>query len=702
MVSSNACSLIVRGGTVVCVDRVLENHDVVVRDGVIAAVVPSPDPASAPHSARAFDAEMSGFDEDAETGLAVVDARGAYVAPGMVDIHSDYIENIASPRPSVVMDLATSLYKCDRELVGHGVTSIFHSLSVIGNDEFKPKPIRRFENVSRLIAAIRAMRADEERDHLIRHRMHLRIELDAVERYDEVAGYLESGQVDLVSFMDHTPGQGQYRDLLVYAETVKGYHDEGMTDAQIAEVVRMRQDSAKLSFGQLEHLASAARAHGIAIASHDDDSEDKLDVMERLGARISEFPIDLATARSARARGMHTLAGAPNVVMGRSHSGNLSAREAVAAGAIDVLCSDYYPAALLNAVFVLHRECGLDLARAFALVSANPARAAGIDGEVGSIAPGKKADMLVVREIGCKAGGVMPVVTRAFVGGHSVYRTHYPSQPFGYGAPTTRACDAAKRAVRPPAPGADERPAAGAHADVPAHERPLLSIRDLSKSFVLHNAGRTVSGCSHVSFDIMPGQFVGITGRSGSGKSTILRCIYRTNRPESGSIVYDSASRGPIDLCTADERQVLFLRKNELGYVSQFLDALPRQSAYAIVLKSALETFGREREDEARAQTEAMLRHFDIDENLWELFPRTFSGGEKLRLNIAAAMIKRPRLLLLDEPTASLDNASKLKVRELIEQLKGQGTTMLGIFHDLEFMEGLCDREFNMQKGVIS
>ena len=232
--------------------------------------------------------------------------------------------------------------------------------------------------------------------------------------------------------------------------------------------------------------------------------------------------------------------------------------------------------------------------------------------------------------------------------------------------------------------------------------RPLLSIQDLSKSFVLHNVGRTVTGCSHISFDVMSGEFVGITGRSGSGKSTILRCIYRTNLPESGNIVYDSAAFGTIDLCTCDERRVLYLRKNEIGYVSQFLDALPRQSAYDIVLKSALETFGVDETEHAREQTEAMLRHFNIDENHWKLFPRTFSGGEKLRLNIAAAMIKRPRLLLLDEPTASLDNASKLKVRELIEQLKGQGTTMLGIFHDLEFMEGLCDKEFNMQKGMMA
>lgn len=230
----------------------------------------------------------------------------------------------------------------------------------------------------------------------------------------------------------------------------------------------------------------------------------------------------------------------------------------------------------------------------------------------------------------------------------------------------------------------------------------LLSIEHLSKSFTLHRVNRRIQGCDDVSFSIEPGEFVGITGRSGSGKSTILRCIWRTNLPEKGRILYDSARFGTIDLCTASQRQMLYLRAYELGYVSQFLSALPRQTAYEIVLKSALEAFDASERVRAEAETERMLRHFDLDEELWELYPRTFSGGEKLRLNIAAAMIKRPRLLLLDEPTASLDDASKLKVRELIEQLKDQGTTMLGIFHDLAFMEGLCDHEFNMQEGVLA
>ena len=225
----------------------------------------------------------------------------------------------------------------------------------------------------------------------------------------------------------------------------------------------------------------------------------------------------------------------------------------------------------------------------------------------------------------------------------------------------------------------------------------MLEIRGLSKGFTLHAAGRRVRGCERVSLVVERGEFVGITGRSGSGKSTILKCLYRTNLPESGQILYDSEAFGTVDLATLDERRVIYLRNYEIGYVSQFLDAVPRTTARQIVAASAAEAFGDPAD--IGSETTRMLEHFDFPRELWDLYPNTFSGGEKLRLNIARAMVRRPRLLLLDEPTASLDNASKLKVRDLIEQLKEGGTTMLGIFHDLEFMEGVCDREYNMQAG---
>lgn len=439
----NENSYLICGGTVVGADRLLPDHDVAIVDGRIAAIQPTGEDGAFDELPRETDAlrgVREGVVPDGTVGaLPVVDARGAYVVPGLIDIHSDYVENVASPRPSVVMDLSTSLYKADRELVAHGITTIYHSLSVYGECIFDHKPIRDFGNVSALIDRVASLRASEERDHLIRHRLHMRVELDSSDLYDRIEEYLRSGKIDLVSFMDHTPGQGQYRDLLVFAETLKGYRD--LSDEEVREIVRRQQESEKLTYAQIATLASIARERGISVASHDDDSLEKLEFMDGLEAVISEFPITLEVAREARRRGMHTLAGAPNVLMGHSHSGNLSAREAVLDGAIDMLCSDYYPAALLDAVFMLRDTCGLSLPQAFALVTINPAKAAGIAGEVGSIAVGKRGDVLLVREIACDGTDrTMPVVTRAFVGGHSVFRSHYPDQPRGYGRDGHEAC----------------------------------------------------------------------------------------------------------------------------------------------------------------------------------------------------------------------------------------------------------------------
>lgn len=228
----------------------------------------------------------------------------------------------------------------------------------------------------------------------------------------------------------------------------------------------------------------------------------------------------------------------------------------------------------------------------------------------------------------------------------------------------------------------------------------LLEIKNLSKSFDLHNLGKYIRAVSHVNIELKEGEFIGITGKSGSGKSTILKCIYGTYRIQKGSIWYDSKKFGPINLAQATERQMLYLRKHEIGYVSQFLNVMPRTTARQLVQQAILE-MGKD-QSFAKQETEMILAHFELDKELWDSYPTTFSGGEKLRLNIARAMVKKPRLLLLDEPTASLDHDSKRKVRLLIEQLMKEGTTMVGIFHDLEFMNHLCNREYNMQNGVFS
>jgi len=229
----------------------------------------------------------------------------------------------------------------------------------------------------------------------------------------------------------------------------------------------------------------------------------------------------------------------------------------------------------------------------------------------------------------------------------------------------------------------------------------ILRVSNLSKSFEVHQLRKRIHAIANVTLDLFKGEFVGITGKSGSGKSSILKSIYRTYvvAPDA-DIWYNSLRFGELNLARATERQIIYLRQHEIGYVSQFLSVMPRTSARNLV-KLAIVEMGRPN-GESEAEAEQMLTHFELDPTLWDCYPATFSGGEKLRLNIARAMVKRPRLLLLDEPTASLDSASKAKVRVLLEQLNTEGTTMLGIFHDLEFMQGLCDREYSMDHGRCS
>lgn len=227
----------------------------------------------------------------------------------------------------------------------------------------------------------------------------------------------------------------------------------------------------------------------------------------------------------------------------------------------------------------------------------------------------------------------------------------------------------------------------------------ILAIEHLSKSFLIHNLDKQIEALRDICIELKEGEFVGITGKSGSGKSTVFKCIYRTYAPQQGNIWYNSKKFGPVNLAELSEREMIYLRKHEIGYVSQFLSTMPRTTAQELVKQAVLEM--GHGEDYAEREANIMLEHFELDRELWDCYPGTFSGGEKLRLNIARAMVKRPRLLLLDEPTASLDHASKLKVRELIEQLKHEGTTMMGIFHDLEFMENLCSREYTMHNGKL-
>ncbi|WP_462421463.1 phosphonate C-P lyase system protein PhnL [Salinicoccus sp. Marseille-QA3877] len=227
----------------------------------------------------------------------------------------------------------------------------------------------------------------------------------------------------------------------------------------------------------------------------------------------------------------------------------------------------------------------------------------------------------------------------------------------------------------------------------------MLTVKEFGKTFTTHHLNQTRQAVEDISFEVEKGQFLGIIGKSGSGKSTVLKSIYGTYKPNQGEILYDSEMFGKVNLHEIEDNALIGLRKTEIGYVSQFLKVMPRTTSLELVILSLLEmgvAYG-----EAERTAKETLRHFDLPEALWNNYPNTCSGGEKLRLNIACAVVKEPRLLLLDEPTASLDHASKLKVREAISKLKDSGTTLIGIFHDLEFMEGLCDKVFDMSEKAV-
>jgi len=228
---------------------------------------------------------------------------------------------------------------------------------------------------------------------------------------------------------------------------------------------------------------------------------------------------------------------------------------------------------------------------------------------------------------------------------------------------------------------------------------PHLEVRNLSKSFILHMlGGRRLDALEDVSFAVEPGEFLGVVGRSGSGKSSLLRCVYRRYLPTAGGIVYASES-GETDLAKAGDREVLRLREREIGYVSQFLRAIPRTPARDVVAEP-LVARGENAED-ARESASAMLDSLGIPLELADAFPATMSGGEQQRVNLARALVSRPRLLLLDEPTSALDPETRALAMSAMAELKAWGTTMVGIFHDAESLTTLSDRVLALEGGRV-
>ena len=231
------------------------------------------------------------------------------------------------------------------------------------------------------------------------------------------------------------------------------------------------------------------------------------------------------------------------------------------------------------------------------------------------------------------------------------------------------------------------------------YRTPVLSVQGLSKTFTLHIlGGKRVDAIKEVSFDLAPGQCVAVVGSSGAGKSSLLKCIYRTYAPTGGTVLFRDSKGKTEDLTTVDEHRMLQLRQEEVRYVTQFLKAQPRLPAVDVVASPHAVNDDLE---EVRADARAMLDYLGIRPELQSSYPTVFSGGEQQRVNVARALLRPRRLLLLDEPTSALDAENRERVLELLLAARRDGSAMIAIMHDLHTLEKLADSVLVLKHGRV-
>jgi len=335
------------------------------------------------------DGRIARFSDSPSALPGALDGANGYLLPGLVELHTDNLDKCFTPRPKVDWPAHSAMSSHDAQMVASGITTV---LDAIGVGDVRDGG-HRLENLSKMIQAIQVStrrglnRAD--------HRLHLRCELPHSTTLPLFETLLETPELSLVSLMDHSPGQRQYASLEMYRLYYQGkYH---LNDAEMDAYERdQRALAARYSTPNRNAIAQLCRARGIPLASHDDATLAHVAESHAVGSHIAEFPTTLEAARASRECGMQVLMGAPNIVRGGSHSGNVAAATLAAEGLLDILSSDYYPASLLDAVFRLVDDARntLTLPQAVALVTRNPARAIGLH-DRGTLAEGLRADLVL-------------------------------------------------------------------------------------------------------------------------------------------------------------------------------------------------------------------------------------------------------------------------------------------------------------------
>ena len=352
-------------------DRLVEDARIAVRDGRIAEVVPHP----------------AGSEAD-------VDGAGLLCLPGVVDVHSDGLEREVRPRPGARLPWEFAILSFEGKLRAAGVTTVFHGASF--EEGTSPSTVRTVAGTRELCAAV-AERGPATVDHRLLHRLDVRSPHGLAALRERLAGTSPGDVPALVSHEDHTPGQGQYADRSHFARYVAG--TRGMTDGEAKEhvdrLIVERDDRLPIRVEALEWLGGLARSGAIRLLGHDPASAAEIDELVARGGAVAEFPTTLEAAVAARERGLPVVAGAPNVLRGRSHAGNVSGGELAARGLLTALASDYLPSGLVPAAFLLAARGVVALPAAVALVTAGAAEVAGLD-DRGRLGAGMRADLVLV------------------------------------------------------------------------------------------------------------------------------------------------------------------------------------------------------------------------------------------------------------------------------------------------------------------
>lgn len=321
---------------------------------------------------------------------AALDMGGDFLIPGLVELHTDNLERHVMPRPNAYWPVEAAVMNHDREIVAAGITTVFNALCV-GEVHSRSMRLQLLDDMANAVESQRAadaLKAD--------HFLHWRCELSYGGMLDLLEPLIGHERVRLISVMDHTPGQRQFVDIEHYAEYYQGKFN--MSDSELEAFVNERiEDQRRYSAKNRAAVVAMAHERGISLASHDDATEEH--VREAIKDRIviAEFPTTVEAARASHEAGLKVLMGGPNIVRGKSHSGNVSALGLARLNTLDIVSSDYIPASLVYAAFVLDRVSDtISLPEAIAKVSRNPARTVGLD-DRGEIAPGLRADLVRVR-----------------------------------------------------------------------------------------------------------------------------------------------------------------------------------------------------------------------------------------------------------------------------------------------------------------